>query len=451
MAAACGGLLVVTYLAAAHIGAAQRFEAVVLRSSSGASPRFAAGLLDTITAWSVTPAVAGVWALGWRRGGPLLGGVAAGVILASIGTADLLQHALPLACSGCKDRSFPSGHAAVGTSVMCGLLLIGSYRFRDGAALLASAVMSAVAALTVTARWHRPSDTVGSALIVLIYACAAVALLARCGRIRVVARNPGGRAVAVTALRAQAAIAGAIACGCLIITRTGPAGSQWIAHVALIGGLAITVATGGLTALVMLALLRNWCISAPSVRASSAALGRPFGGTAPDAELVPFRVGEHHPSGPVRPAPIVKRHRAKTSCPLDLFVPLGRGRPQVEMDAVLRRFPLRDAQEQQPGLTRSGHDQHRVVLRHVAGPDLALQERSPERGQRVRVARVEGDLVDLQGAILAVRHDAPLPGSCTLNLVIALTVATPGNGRQPARSPAVTCFVTYVNLRCTLW
>src|SRR6516164_3516573 len=76
------------------------------------------------------------------------------------------------------------------------------------------------------------------------------------------------------------------------------------------------------------------------------------------------------------------------------------------MDAVLRRLPLRDTQEQQSRLTRSRHDQYRVVLRHVAGPDLALQQRGPERGQRVRVPRVEGELVDLQGSVLAVCHDA---------------------------------------------
>src|SRR6516162_6381516 len=76
------------------------------------------------------------------------------------------------------------------------------------------------------------------------------------------------------------------------------------------------------------------------------------------------------------------------------------------MDAVLRRLPLRDTQEQQPRLTRSRHDQYRVVLRHVAGPDLALQQRGPERGQHVRVSRVEGDLVNLEGSVLAVCHDA---------------------------------------------
>jgi hypothetical protein len=41
------------------------------------------------------------------------------------------------------------------------------------------------------------------------------------------------------------------------------------------------------------------------------------------------------------------------------------------------------------------------------GRDLALQQRAPEPGQRVRIACVKGDLVDLQRSpILAVCHKA---------------------------------------------
>src|SRR5438105_205075 len=133
---------------------------------------------------------------------------------------------------------------------------------------------------------------------------------------------------------------------------------------------------------------------------------RALGGTASDAELVPLRVGEPHPPGPVRPAAVIQYRRAETGRPLNLLVPPGRGRPQVKVDAVLRCLLLRDAQEQQPRLTGSRHDQYRVVLRHVAGPDLALQQRGPERGERMRVPRVEGDLVDLQGCLPSVRHDS---------------------------------------------
>src|SRR5215472_11138542 len=131
---------------------------------------------------------------------------------------------------------------------------------------------------------------------------------------------------------------------------------------------------------------------------------RPLSSTPSDTELVPLWVGEHHPPGPVIPTPVVQHHRAQIDRALDLLVSLGRGRPQIKMETVLRRLPLRDTQKQQAQLTRGRHDQDRVVLGHVAGPDLALEQRAPEHGERVRVARVEGELVNLQRSIFAVCH-----------------------------------------------
>ena len=37
---------------------------------------------------------------------------------------------------------------------------------------------------------------------------------------------------------------------------------------------------------------------------------RPLGSTPSDTELVPLRIGEHHPPGPVLPTPVVQHHRA---------------------------------------------------------------------------------------------------------------------------------------------
>jgi hypothetical protein len=53
---------------------------------------------------------------------------------------------------------------------------------------------------TVTVGWHRPSDTIGSDLIVLLYACLAIVLLARQGRVRSTApRTAQAAAVGVVA------------------------------------------------------------------------------------------------------------------------------------------------------------------------------------------------------------------------------------------------------------
>jgi DNA invertase Pin-like site-specific DNA recombinase len=69
---------------------------------------------------------------------------------------------------------------------------------------------------------------------------------------------------------------------------------------------------------------------------------RPLSGPASNTELVALRVSEHHPPGPVLPAPVVLHYRAQVNRALDLLVSLGRGRPQIKMDAVLRRLPLFD-------------------------------------------------------------------------------------------------------------
>lgn len=103
---------------------------------------------------------------------------------------------------------------------------------------------------------------------------------------------------------------------------------------------------------------------------------RPLGGTAPDAELVPVRVREHHPLGPVCLAPVIKHDRAQTGRSFNLLVPLRRGWPTG-------RNGCGSSPSSPPG--RAG----------TAAP-----------ADRSRVPRVEGDLMDLQGSTVTVCHDA---------------------------------------------
>jgi hypothetical protein len=94
-----------------------------------------------------------------------------------------------------EDQSFPSGHVAVAMSVMCALVMVAPYRFRGAVVFLASLWAASIEVAAVTAAWHRPSDTIGSDLIVVIYACAALAVLARLGWVsEATLRTPTGRA-----------------------------------------------------------------------------------------------------------------------------------------------------------------------------------------------------------------------------------------------------------------
>jgi hypothetical protein len=65
---------------------------------------------------------------------------------------------------------------------------------------------------------------------------------------------------------------------------------------------------------------------------------RPLSGTPSDTELVPLWVCEHNPSGPVLPALIVQHYGSHVDRAPDLLVSLGRRRPEIKMDAILRRF-----------------------------------------------------------------------------------------------------------------
>lgn len=64
-------------------------------------------------------------------------------------------------------NSFPSGHTTIAMSILVGLLLVTSYRWRGLVMLLAMGWAVSIGAATVTARWHRFSDTLGADMVAL--------------------------------------------------------------------------------------------------------------------------------------------------------------------------------------------------------------------------------------------------------------------------------------------
>jgi PAP2 superfamily. len=197
---ACAAVLALVYVMAVRTHTGQRFEDAVLQSAESRRQPVIIGALDTITVWSLAAAVLVVAGIGRLRGRPSLGLAGAGVIVASVVTTEFLRAVLPrplLLEHGYRreDHSFPSGHTAIAMSVMCALVMVVPYRLRGVTLFLTSLWAVGVGALTVTASWHRPSDTIGSDLIVLIYVCAAIALLARYGSVREAEpRTAAGRA-----------------------------------------------------------------------------------------------------------------------------------------------------------------------------------------------------------------------------------------------------------------
>jgi membrane-associated phospholipid phosphatase len=187
----CLGLLVLVFVLAVWTPAGQRFEDAVLngadRTVGSVEGARATDALDRISAPTVLLAAAVIVAIGFLRRRPLLGFVAVGVVAASIVTAEVVQHSFrrPLLLPAGyrrEDQSFPSGHTAVAMSVMCALVLVTPYRFRAVVLLLTSIGAGVIEVAAVTASWHRPSDTLGSDLIALLFTCVALAVLARLGR-----------------------------------------------------------------------------------------------------------------------------------------------------------------------------------------------------------------------------------------------------------------------------
>jgi membrane-associated phospholipid phosphatase len=247
IAGTCAVLMALIYLVAVWTPIGQRAEDRVLTAAGRAlrdgHGTWATTVLHTVSTPMLLAAAAVVVLVGVLRHRFLLGALGAGVIVASVLTAEVVQRAVlrpVLLDAGYRreDQSFPSGHTAVACSVMCALVLVVPYRWRGPTVLVTSLWAAGVAVAAVAAGWHRPSDIVGSDLIVLAYACAVVLVLARRGQVSPVARRPVGFA--------------AVACGVAVQGAGGSAATDVLA----VGQAIALWATVG-TVLTLLALVRR--------------------------------------------------------------------------------------------------------------------------------------------------------------------------------------------------
>lgn len=273
-AGACVGLLVSVYLLAVCTRPGQRFEDGVLQAATltvgSAAETHATTRLDRINPFTVTVAALAVVAISLVRRKALVGFVSAAVIGASVLTVQALRWLalrptlLPHG-NRREDQSFPSGHVAVAMAVMSALVLVTPYRFRAGVLLVGSLWATGINVATITASWHRPSDTIGSDLIVVIYTCAAVAVIARRGWVsESTTRTKGGGAVR-TMLALGYAAAALAALGAAALDTVGSFGPPGFAadYSLLAAGRAVALSGSAAVALSLLALLRRVDLTAP--------------------------------------------------------------------------------------------------------------------------------------------------------------------------------------------
>jgi len=185
-------LFCAVYLIAVRTGVGQRFENDVwlgAGQTAAQRPAQAVRALNLIGTGTGIAAVAVVFLIGLLRRRIALAVAGVAVIAASVGTAEYLKGALsrPNLVPGWQEssgNSFPSGHTATAMAVMFALILVVPYRIRGLVAFCSAALATEIGALTILARWHRPSDTLGADLMVLCYASLAVLILALFGRVR---------------------------------------------------------------------------------------------------------------------------------------------------------------------------------------------------------------------------------------------------------------------------
>lgn len=191
--AGIGALVLITaYLIAVWTVGGQAGENAALRGADQARASDAAhasSVLGTITVWSLAAAVLLVAAIALvrRRVDLAIAGVGV-ILLGQVITQSLKRFILPRpplvhVVGDYAGNSFPSGHTTIAMTVLFALIIVVPYRWRGVTLLLALSWTVGIGAYTVTAKWHRFSDTLGADAVALICACLASWWLARRGDI----------------------------------------------------------------------------------------------------------------------------------------------------------------------------------------------------------------------------------------------------------------------------
>ncbi|GAB3164325.1 phosphatase PAP2 family protein [Amycolatopsis sp. NPDC004378] len=216
VAVGCALVVVVVYLLAVWTVPGQALENAALRGADEAGARdqaVADDSLSRITVYSLAVAVVLVGVVGLLRRRVDLAFAAVGVIVAGqVVTQVLKRFVLPRpplvpSTGHYAANSLPSGHTTIAMTVLFAALLVVPYRWRGVTLFLLLSWAVGIGAYTVTAKWHRLSDTLAADAIALGLACLASWWLARRG---VVHRHDGPRRIPRVLVVSIASVGGAV-------------------------------------------------------------------------------------------------------------------------------------------------------------------------------------------------------------------------------------------------
>jgi membrane-associated phospholipid phosphatase len=266
-------LVALTYWLAVRTVTGQRIENAALRGAdqvSGAARLAASDELSWITLSSFALVAALLVLAAWWRGG-LRVAVGVGVLLAgSTGITQALKRVvLPrpelIPVTGdYTGNSFPSGHTTIAMSALFALLIVVPHRWRGVAVAVGSVYAVAIGAQTVTAKWHRLSDTIGADLVVLAVTCAVLAWLTRGGSLRAVPRRRRVRdrliGAALIAVTGASLVAGGLV---LVLGEVPVTADPVLDYNAYLASQSLALAGSGLAVLVLWSSLRRTEVARP--------------------------------------------------------------------------------------------------------------------------------------------------------------------------------------------
>lgn len=176
------------YLAAVHTHWGQRLDATAVEGSSRVDrPRVektTENLLTTVTIGSVALVGGGIVLVALGRGRFHLAVAAGLVVFGSDVSAELLKRVIltrpDLIGPGLHGfvNTFPSGHTTVAMSLALAAVLVTPRRARGIVAVIGTAYAIGIGEAVLISGWHRPSDAIGSYLLVMVWAALTAAWLA---------------------------------------------------------------------------------------------------------------------------------------------------------------------------------------------------------------------------------------------------------------------------------
>jgi membrane-associated phospholipid phosphatase len=191
-AAAAVGVFFATYVLFVRTATGQQLENLALLGARGEFRDLRADSLTElheITALSFALAVGLVVLVALLRRKPVLALTAGTVMAGSVAISELAKQLLARpelteAPLHWLSNSFPSGHVTVAMAIGFGVVLVVPPMLRAVATVVASLYAMSIGQAVEIAGWHRLSDVVGAAVLVLAVASVALYLLARSGRMR---------------------------------------------------------------------------------------------------------------------------------------------------------------------------------------------------------------------------------------------------------------------------